>query len=371
MNHTRVYEQLIARAIQRGKPDGYSERHHIVPRALGGGDEKSNLVHLTAREHFVAHMLLAKIHGGAMWAAIVLMKGFERRYFNARLYEIGKKASAKFISELSQKRVADGTHHFAGEAGSEFQRKNQLKRVAEGKNPWAGQAGSDLNRKNALKRVAEGTHPWAGEAGSELNRKNALNRVADGTHHFAGENGSKLQLKRIENGTHPWAGQIGSDFARDRNVKRIENGTLNFLGKAGSELQQKRIENGTHPLAGKAGSELQLKRVADGTHPLAGEIGSARATKNNIIRSAEAAPLRNKIAELRKQCKKAGIKYTGCTGLRSNEYLQSYIRDLEQKLFDHAHQIEASPCDNGDWRDNLCGWFSGVGDSARFSSANF
>lgn len=38
----------------------YSERHHIIPRCLGGTDEEDNLIYLTYREHFIAHNLLMK-----------------------------------------------------------------------------------------------------------------------------------------------------------------------------------------------------------------------------------------------------------------------------------------------------------------------
>jgi hypothetical protein len=63
MNYNKIYENLI----QRGKNrilDGYTESHHIVPRCMGGGDDKSNLVDLTPEEHYVAHQLLVKIHPG-------------------------------------------------------------------------------------------------------------------------------------------------------------------------------------------------------------------------------------------------------------------------------------------------------------------
>lgn len=39
----------------------YFETHHIVPKSLGGTDDKNNLVNLTAREHYIAHLLLVKI----------------------------------------------------------------------------------------------------------------------------------------------------------------------------------------------------------------------------------------------------------------------------------------------------------------------
>ena len=38
----------------------YHERHHIVPKCLGGTDDDDNLIDLLAREHFVAHKLLAQ-----------------------------------------------------------------------------------------------------------------------------------------------------------------------------------------------------------------------------------------------------------------------------------------------------------------------
>lgn len=38
----------------------YLETHHILPRSLGGKDTKENLVNLTAREHFLAHLLYEK-----------------------------------------------------------------------------------------------------------------------------------------------------------------------------------------------------------------------------------------------------------------------------------------------------------------------
>lgn len=65
MNNERIYNQLIERAkiAGRRKRNGvYYEQHHIIPRCLHGSNEKCNLVLLTAREHFLAHWLLTKIH---------------------------------------------------------------------------------------------------------------------------------------------------------------------------------------------------------------------------------------------------------------------------------------------------------------------
>lgn len=88
MNYQKIYNSLIAKAQARATVGGYKESHHIIPRSLGGSDDKSNLVDLTAREHFIAHMCLSLMHGGSQWYAIGMMKG---RYNNSRLYEIARK----------------------------------------------------------------------------------------------------------------------------------------------------------------------------------------------------------------------------------------------------------------------------------------
>ena len=42
--------------------EGYNEKHHIIPKCLGGDNSENNLVELTAREHFLCHMLLCEIY---------------------------------------------------------------------------------------------------------------------------------------------------------------------------------------------------------------------------------------------------------------------------------------------------------------------
>lgn len=61
MNYTTHYTYLIERARKRDLV-GYCERHHIMPRCMGGSDEPQNIVRLTAEEHYVAHQLLVKMY---------------------------------------------------------------------------------------------------------------------------------------------------------------------------------------------------------------------------------------------------------------------------------------------------------------------
>jgi hypothetical protein len=90
MNYQRVYNQLIAKAQARSNLEGYVEKHHIVPKSLDGSDAFDNLIKLTAREHFIAHCLLAKIHGGTQWLALTRMQGSQRKYKHARLYALAR-----------------------------------------------------------------------------------------------------------------------------------------------------------------------------------------------------------------------------------------------------------------------------------------
>lgn len=58
------YHRLITndRGLDKSKLDYYTEEHHIVPKCLGGKNNKTNLTLLTYVEHVLAHMLLYIIH---------------------------------------------------------------------------------------------------------------------------------------------------------------------------------------------------------------------------------------------------------------------------------------------------------------------
>jgi len=71
MDYEKIYNQLVFRAKNenRKKKQGTSyEAHHIIPKCLGGEGEchqwrtHPNIVLLTPREHFIAHLLLLEIY---------------------------------------------------------------------------------------------------------------------------------------------------------------------------------------------------------------------------------------------------------------------------------------------------------------------
>lgn len=80
VDYSRIYSEFIAdRKRLEAVLTGYVERHHILPRCMGGGDEAENLIRLTPEDHFFAHLLLAKVHGGKLWAPIAFMVSGQRK----------------------------------------------------------------------------------------------------------------------------------------------------------------------------------------------------------------------------------------------------------------------------------------------------
>lgn len=62
MNYQRIYNELIESSKTRGDMTIYVEKHHVIPRCMGGVDDDNNLVRLTYREHILAHRLLHIIY---------------------------------------------------------------------------------------------------------------------------------------------------------------------------------------------------------------------------------------------------------------------------------------------------------------------
>jgi hypothetical protein len=74
MNYKKHYDKLIENAKLRSIiPTEYKEKHHIIPKCMGGSNEKENLVDLLPEEHLLSHLLLVKLypdHHGLIYSAI-------------------------------------------------------------------------------------------------------------------------------------------------------------------------------------------------------------------------------------------------------------------------------------------------------------
>ena len=109
--YTRCYYSIIERAKIRTLPlNTYTELHHIIPKSLGGNNTKENLVRLTAKEHFICHLLLTKMTNShsmvyAAWKMSNQINEYQQRYkINSSTYEILRK---KFVESKLSSRQSD------------------------------------------------------------------------------------------------------------------------------------------------------------------------------------------------------------------------------------------------------------------------
>lgn len=110
MNYSKIYKQLIdckkSRGVYKKDLEFYTEKHHIVPKSLGGSDGPYNLVLLTPREHYVAHLLLRKIYPDSI----------EMKYALILMSDWGKVKTSKSFellrTEISELMVGDKNHFY-------------------------------------------------------------------------------------------------------------------------------------------------------------------------------------------------------------------------------------------------------------------
>lgn len=173
--YTKWYFEIINNGYTIKPNDGvYYERHHIIPKSLNGSDSKSNLIFLTARQHFICHLLLIKMTYGkqkrSMAFAYLSMKrshGGGRKQ-NARSFEKfkylaieemkGEKNPAygqghKWSGEKNPMRKKENYEKFLKAVRSEEHRKKMSKRLSGEKNPFYGKTHSvDARKKISKKR---------------------------------------------------------------------------------------------------------------------------------------------------------------------------------------------------------------------------
>lgn len=98
--YTRWYYSIIQKSYLK---TGYTEWHHIIPRSLGGTDDPTNLVKLTAKEHFICHLLLVKMTTGkhkskmsqAAWMMVSSSDNQKRYKVTSKTYQMLKEQMSR------------------------------------------------------------------------------------------------------------------------------------------------------------------------------------------------------------------------------------------------------------------------------------
>ena len=140
--------------------EGYAERHHIVPRSLGGTNDATNLVKLTAREHFICHLLLTKFTTGYDKKLMNFALGkfiqnspLQQRIFNSWEY-------SKIRESISEART--------GHKHSEETRK-KMSEKAKGRTPW--NKGKSVEPCTEERKMLLSDY-WKGKPKSDMHSKN-------------------------------------------------------------------------------------------------------------------------------------------------------------------------------------------------------
>ena len=152
------YNSLISNAKNRSI-EGYTEKHHIIPKSMGGTDDTDNLVKLTAREHFIAHVLLTKftesthkakmIH--ALWRFCV-GGNKNQKLVSSRYYE---KLKIQFSEMKSEEMTGEKNHFYGKTHTAEIRKRISQSRIGKPLSKETKQKLSDANKGRNLSVLTE------------------------------------------------------------------------------------------------------------------------------------------------------------------------------------------------------------------------
>lgn len=98
--YLKYYNKLIEsrRCLARYRGDGnYYDSHHIIPKSLGGANSKLNLILLTHREHFIAHLLLVRIVQDCdVYRMVNAIRRFKKKVSTSREFALLRNTIARY-----------------------------------------------------------------------------------------------------------------------------------------------------------------------------------------------------------------------------------------------------------------------------------
>ena len=149
----RYVDFIYSRKFRKIPKDTYVEKHHIIPKSLNGENENRNIIKLTAREHFIAHLILWKCFSGKMAQSFYMMgrfykydsglspKQYEKLAYENSESQKGKTAWNKGIPTSEKTKQKQSESHMGKPSGmkGKHQSEETKKKNSEshmGKIPW-------------------------------------------------------------------------------------------------------------------------------------------------------------------------------------------------------------------------------------------
>ena len=255
LNH---YNKLIEKSKNRDL-NGYTERHHIIPKCMGGSDRYENLIYLTAREHYIAHQLLAKTypyHRGLWLACILMTTDKHGNRINNRLYDWIRTKHSEMLKDY----YSNPENHPMFKKNHTDEAKEKLRIAKTGitkeDNP---------NLANPCKGETKETCDWMAEA-AEKRSKTMTGRTKE-THPHIAEHAEKM--RQIER-TDEW---------RENGRKALLGSTKEkFPSKACKTKGQTKANNPAY-----AKSSEKMKKIPDSVRVQIYEMKVVQGLKTKVI----------------------------------------------------------------------------------------
>jgi hypothetical protein len=299
MDYSKIYINLIERAKIRIL-EGYSEKHHIVPRCMGGDNQIRNIVKLTAPEHFLAHQLLVRIYpknAKLVFAARMMTFNTPQHKRNNKMYgwlrrkfiesQTGRVISEKarenmikaskgngskvghVVSEETKKKISEANR---GKVRSE-DAKRRMSEFRKGK-----RASEETKRKmsESMKKKVPG--PVSDETKLKLSESHKGKTPSDETKRKMSEarkgktmsEKTKRKLSEIAKNRHP--------ISEETKLKMSESAKKRILSKETRRKISEANKGDKHPNYGKKASEETKQKMSKS------KIGKPRIPKCEITR---------------------------------------------------------------------------------------
>lgn len=180
MNWTQIHNQIIERAKGRIL-NGYSEKHHIIPKCLGGTNDSNNLVSLTGREHFIIHKLLCLIYphkSKLHWAVFMMANGKgnkkqDRSYrISSREYQRLKESLIHLPESIEQMRVANTGNKYRVGTTHSVESKEIISKKAKGRvSPRKGKTlSNETKEKLSISAKGKKRNPHTNETKQKMHK---------------------------------------------------------------------------------------------------------------------------------------------------------------------------------------------------------
>lgn len=314
--YSRWYESLVNKAKSRESLSGYTERHHIVPNSFVVNNHPDNLIELTAREHYVAHLLLWRMDLASKWhnkmamALHVMVNGSghkkqHRNYLiSSRIYESarvsfiaamkshfaehggnmqGKKHTPQALEKMrawqnvpevkakQRERVLGEKNHMYGKTHTEEIKKQISASTAaawseedkQAKSEWAKERWKDPEYKKAMLDVRKTSDGWLNRDWAAIGAKAAAGRKANGTDKRTPEQRKKIseirKAKFASGELVSW--NKGKKIGNHRTPESCKLGAIKAAAARKANGTQVSLKGEANPFYGKKHSEETKAKI--------------------------------------------------------------------------------------------------------------